>query len=252
MQAADLAQHAVDAVADAQEFLLGLEVDVRGAALDGIGEQRVHQPHHRLAVLVGLAFEALVVDLAGLDLLQDPVDRELVAEHLVDGLVDLRLAGEERQDLHVHAEQGADLVERDHVEGVGHRHRGPVGRGVEGDAEDVVAPGDVLGDQLDRLGVDDHLGEIDALLAELAAQHLADDRLGGEAETHQELAQVLAGLLLLGERDGDLVAGDDPLVDQDLADQAGLAPHTHDPSRDPAASRTWIRVRTASVLKADC
>ena len=54
------------------------------------------------------------------------------------------------------------------------------------------------------------------------------------------------------EGDRDLVAGDDPLLDQDLADQAGLAPHTHDPSRDPAASRTWIRVRTASVLKADC
>ncbi len=52
MQAADLPQHAVDAVADAQEALLGLEVDVGRAALDRVGEQRVDQPHHRLRVLV--------------------------------------------------------------------------------------------------------------------------------------------------------------------------------------------------------
>ena len=57
MQAADLAQHAVDAVADAQEPLLGLEVDVGGAALDGVVQQRVDQPHHGLAVLVEVGGE---------------------------------------------------------------------------------------------------------------------------------------------------------------------------------------------------
>ena len=41
VQAADLPQHAVDAVADAQERVLRLEVDVRGAALHRVGEQRV-------------------------------------------------------------------------------------------------------------------------------------------------------------------------------------------------------------------
>ena len=54
MQAADLAQHAVDAVADAQEVLLRLEVDVGGAALDRVGEQRRDQAHHRLRVLVAV------------------------------------------------------------------------------------------------------------------------------------------------------------------------------------------------------
>ena len=49
MQRADLAQHAVDAVADAQEVLLGLEVDVGSAAVDRVGEQRRNQAHHRLA-----------------------------------------------------------------------------------------------------------------------------------------------------------------------------------------------------------
>ena len=50
MQAAHLAQHAVDAVAETQEPVLGLEVDVRRPALDGIREERVHEPHDGLAI----------------------------------------------------------------------------------------------------------------------------------------------------------------------------------------------------------
>ena len=54
VQRADLAQHAVDAVADAQEVLLRLEVDVGAAALHRVGEQRRDQAHHRLRVFVAL------------------------------------------------------------------------------------------------------------------------------------------------------------------------------------------------------
>ncbi len=43
--------------------------------------------------------QALVVDLAGFDLVQDAVDRQLVAVVLVDGAVDLGFAGEQRFDL---------------------------------------------------------------------------------------------------------------------------------------------------------
>ncbi len=92
MQAADLPQHAIDAVADTQEILFRLEVDVRRAALDRVGEQRGDQAHHRLGIGVAGGLQALVVDLAGLDLVQDAVDRELVAVELVDELVELGLA----------------------------------------------------------------------------------------------------------------------------------------------------------------
>ena len=54
------------------------------------------QPHHRLRVLVAAGLQALVVDLAGLDLLQDAVDRQLVAVELVDVVLELRFAGELR------------------------------------------------------------------------------------------------------------------------------------------------------------
>ena len=49
VQAAHLPQHAVDAIADAQERALGLEVDVGRAPLYRVGEQRVDQAHDRLA-----------------------------------------------------------------------------------------------------------------------------------------------------------------------------------------------------------
>ena len=39
----DFLQHAVDAGADAERFLVGLEVDVRGALLDGIEQDLVDE-----------------------------------------------------------------------------------------------------------------------------------------------------------------------------------------------------------------
>ena len=50
MQRAHLAQGAVDAMADAQEPGLGLEVQVGGAARGGIGKQRIDQAHDELRV----------------------------------------------------------------------------------------------------------------------------------------------------------------------------------------------------------
>ena len=40
-------EHAVDAVLGEDLAVLGLDVDVGGAAVDGAQDQRVHQPHHR-------------------------------------------------------------------------------------------------------------------------------------------------------------------------------------------------------------
>jgi hypothetical protein len=123
VQGADLPQQAVDAVADAQEVLLRLEVHVGSVALDGVGEDGVDQAHHRLAVFVAGGGQAAPVDLAGLDLVQDAVDRQLVAVVLVDGAGDLRLAGQHGFDLQVVVGQRAQLVQRDDVVDVGDRHR---------------------------------------------------------------------------------------------------------------------------------
>ena len=119
VQAADLFQHAVDAVADAQEGVLGLEVDVGGAALHRIDQQRADQPHHRLGVFLGLGVEAGVIDFAGLDFAQDAVERELEAVELVDAFQQLRFARQQGVDFELAAERGFQLVERDDVEHVG-------------------------------------------------------------------------------------------------------------------------------------
>jgi hypothetical protein len=119
VQGADLAQDAVDAIADAQEVGFRLEVHVGGVVLDGIGEQRVDQPHHRLAVFVERRRQAAVVDLAGLDFMQDAVDRQLVAVILVDGAGDFRFAGNQGFDCQIRMDQRAQLVQGDDVVRIG-------------------------------------------------------------------------------------------------------------------------------------
>jgi hypothetical protein len=123
VQGADLAQHAVDAVADAQEIGFRLEVDVRRVALDGIGQDRVDQADHRLAVFVGRGLQAAVVDFAGFDFVQDAVDRQLVAVVLVDGAVDFGFAGKQGVDLDVFVRQACAPCRGDDVVDVGNGDR---------------------------------------------------------------------------------------------------------------------------------
>jgi hypothetical protein len=99
VQRADLAQQAVDAVADAQEGGFGLEVQVGGAALDGVGEEGVDEADHRLGVFAAAGRLAEGVGFAAFDLVEDAVDGQLVAIELVAGLGDLGLAGQQDVDL---------------------------------------------------------------------------------------------------------------------------------------------------------
>jgi hypothetical protein len=74
VQRTDLPQHTVDAVADAQEALFRLEVDVRRATFYCVVEQCVDQAHDRLAVFVQVLRQTLKIDFAGFDFVQDAVD----------------------------------------------------------------------------------------------------------------------------------------------------------------------------------
>ena len=58
------------------------------------------------------------------------------------------------------------------------------------------------------------------LQAELLGERVAQRRFGDEAELHQQLADRHMLLRLLEQRDAQLVLGEDPLVDQDLAEVA--------------------------------
>ena len=80
-----------------------------------------------------------------------------------------------------------------------------------------MAPREILRDQLERIAVDDHLREVDALLADGPRHDVADHRLGDEAEAHEQAADRDVVLLLLGERDAQLVGRDQALLDQQFA-----------------------------------
>ena len=221
VQRADLAQHAVDAVTDAQEAGLRFEVDVGGFAFDGVGQDRVDEPDDRLAVFVGRRLQAAKIDLAGFDLVQDAVDRELVTVGLVDGTVDLGFTGEQRVNLDVVGRQAADAVECDDIVDIGDGDRQSLLVGVIVKRQKVVALGQFARDQRQCRRVDDDVGEVDALLAETFRQRITQGGFGNEPQRNQQLADRLVQLHLLEQRDPQLVFAEDALGDQDLAELSG-------------------------------
>ena len=218
MEAADLAQHTIDAVADTQEFMRRLEMEVRRPSLDRVREQGVDQPHHRLAVLAALRLQAPLVDLAGLDLVQDAVDRQLVPVESIDGLVELHLAGEHGPNLHPRIEQRPHLIHGDDVERIRRRDGEPPRRRLAGEREYAIAPGDLPRHELHDLAVDQDLRQIDAVVSVHAREHVADDAFGGESETHEDAAEGLVAMPLLGPCNPYLILADHTLCHQQLAD----------------------------------
>ena len=139
---------------------------------------------------------------------------------VLDRALDLRLAGEAQLDLELALQVRAQLVERDDVVGVGERDDELLLLAVERHREDAVAARHVARQQLERRRIDDDAREVDRLQAELLGQRVAQRRFGDEAELHQQPPDRHVLLGLLEQRDAQLVLGEDPLVDQDLAEVA--------------------------------
>src|SRR5947208_15813616 len=220
MEGSYLTQHPIDAIADAQETLLRLEVNIGGGSLDGVREERGNEAHHRLRISVAGRLQALVIDLASLDLVQDAVDRKIVAVVLVDSPADFALAREPRLQRELPAQLRTHLVQRHDVVRVGNRDDELACLAVERDREDGVSLGEFARHELQRHRVDNDLREVHALQAELFGQGVAQRRLGHEAQIYEELSDGLMGLELLEQRDPQLILGEDPLRNQDLPDMA--------------------------------
>ncbi len=226
-QADHLVEVAVDAVADAELLFVGLEVDVRSALLDGVDERRVDEGDDRRLFARGLDLLEGDVILAFLDdvdpavvgqgdVLDDLLDLEGVGRPivLVDGVHHPGLGGDDRLD----AEPGPepDVLDDLEVGRVDHR------QGQEGpdpvDGHDHVLLGHVGRDEVDDLGIDLELVEVDIRVAELAAQGLGDLLLGNEAEGHQARPERQAVLLLEIEGGLQLVRVDDLFTQEKLAE----------------------------------
>src|SRR5262247_1909282 len=128
------------------------------------------------------------------------------------------LACKPQLDFVLPAQLRANLVERDDVVRVRDRENQAPALLVERDREEVVPLGELARDDADRARIDDDLPEIHRLQPELLGERIAQRRLGDEAELHEELADRLARLQLLEQRDPQLILGEDSLRDQNLTD----------------------------------
>jgi hypothetical protein len=220
-------EDAVDAVADAQRVLVGLDVDVRRLAVDRALDEQVHQAHDRrlerhvaevVDVLVALGPTLL------LHALDDALERRgRAVVRPVDCLGDrLRRADDE---LHAQARELAEVVHNQRVQRVRGRDR-----------QDAVLDADgahrVLAEVLRREVLDERQGggellareEREVLLLRNGAQHvLARHR----AHRHERLAQPLARRLPAGERLLDGLRGREPFPHENFSQQSESRRNTH-------------------------
>ncbi len=216
-----LRQHAVHPVADPVLLLVGLDVDVGGAALDGVRQDDVDEPDD--GSLFPFLDELLEVDgvllflvhdlergVGGVDgrhLLHDLLQLEGVRGAVVpvDRVLEGDLGSDDRLD--VVAGHELQVVHREDVRRVGHRDGERRARLV--DRQDVVLARDVRRDQLQDVRVDLEVRQVDRRDAELRRQRLRDVVFGDEAEPHERLTQLHPRVLLLLERQRELLGVDE-------------------------------------------
>jgi hypothetical protein len=224
----DLVQRAVDAEAHAHLVLEALDVHVARPALHRLGEDGVDEPHHRRlvdgrgveaagAVVLGV-LEQLDVAVGAVDLGEQRL--HLALRLLVGGLVVLLDEGAERE---LARDDRIDVVAGDELEVVddagvarvddGHGERAPLAL----EREHRVLHRQLGGDELEHARVDLEARQVDGGQAVLPGERLGELDLGDEAELDQTVAQAPAGLLLLREGARELLARDEPLADEELA-----------------------------------
>jgi hypothetical protein len=227
----DFHQRAVDAVAHADVVLEALEVDVRRAALDRIREDGVDQLddgrvlHLRLErgggdFLVGVLED---LDVAFLIHVLDHVHQvgDLTVHRrfvdLVDGALDRELSPDDGEDVVPRDE--LEILEHAEVRRVGHRDGERASIPLE--REDEVLHREIGGDELGDAGVDLEPGEVDRGHLELAREDLRELGLLNEAELDEVVADAGAALLLLLDCLIELLARDELLAHEEIAESFG-------------------------------
>jgi hypothetical protein len=221
-----LHQHAVDAVADAELLLVGLDVDVARALLDRVEEDGVDEADDRRAL--GLLLQLHEVDVVTIDGEIDLFLGEL-REHVVvvrgaAGVVgaldrgdDPGLRGHDRLD--VEAREELDVVDGVEVRRIGHGH--DERRAGARERDDLVLLADLARDELDEVGLHLVLVQVDRGDAVLGREEMGDFPVGNVAELCQGVAEVRAVLALLFLRLAELLEADELLADEELAEAVG-------------------------------
>ncbi len=213
--ARDVAHHAVDAVADEQLAVLGIEVDVGGAVADRLRDDRAHEPDG-WAVVGGLLERGLKrrVLLLGLGLLV--VDEVAEAAAAGQQRVEAVARDDDRDDVAVR--QHRDVVGREQVARVGHRddQRAVL---AEADRDCVEALHRGLGDGVQRREVGLDGLEVDELQPEALGDRDAELVVAQPVALEQELAHRAARGARLADRILDGLAVAEAELDDDVAEQ---------------------------------
>ena len=132
----------------------------------------------------------------------------------VDGRQHVGARGDARLDLHLG--HRADVVDGEDVRRVGHRHQQLAV--LEAERQDDVPAGDRPGHQADGGAVDREVGEVDEAHADLLGQRGDQLGLGQHALVDQDPAQRAARPLVLVVGGLELGLGDQPALEQDVAE----------------------------------
>ncbi len=212
-------EHAVDAEENLGVALLGVYVDVGGALLDGLGDDRVHElDDGRVAVgLVDVDLLAL-----GLGFLVDDVfDRLVHAGEPCEQQVEVLDGG--GGGLDAPAGHHADVIDREHVGGVGHgeQQRAVVG---EADGQRLVALGGLDADEVDGAHVEVEDAEVDEVQAEALGDNTCELVVAQDAALDEH--DTGGPSLVAGGGDAGLdgLEVGKPEIDDDLADHPLRAP----------------------------
>ena len=190
-------------------------MDVGRALVGGLADHRVDEPDDRRVLGVGdEEVRRLVVLEVGR--VVDPALHARPRPDAVGGLEQLRRVGDDRDDLAVG--DHLEVVEREHVGRVGDRDAQHAVLLLDRDR--AVAARDLLGDALGDDLVDRRRVEVHERHAEPLGEDLGRVDRGDELELDQDLAEPAAGAALDVERLGELLVGDHPVLDEQVADAA--------------------------------
>ena len=225
-------QRSIDPVPDTDTRVLGLDVDIRGAIANALGDDQVHDLHDRRQVRGGLFVEIAGRQRLGCqERVHVPADRSKRLVRLVGGAPDVRGGRDHRDD--GHAGRVADPGDGIRIERVRHRDLEALVRDLHRDR--LMGARDRLGDERDRLvggGVAAKVRERDV---QMDRQHAGELEVVNGTELHEECAESLPRSGLLQQRLGDLTRPDQLLVDQQLPEEHACSRFT------PFGLRGWCR-----------
>jgi len=204
----DIVKHAVDPEPDPEVFFVWLDVDIGGRALDGVGDEQVHQLDDGRFLAGALKLVHIHLFLFFLDLEVEFVllllDGELVIHLLqLDGVRRAVVFLDRPGDGALRCDHRLDIEARHELDVIHGEHVGRVsgGNGQSGtDAaqrDDLVFLGGFQGDQLDHVGIDFEIIQVDRRDAVLVAEHVGDVVFRHEVQLHENGADPAAVFFLV-------------------------------------------------------